>query len=148
MTTYDCPNCTSPNTQKLSVGYAQGIRVSENHDISHSAWSARCAPPEPEAIVPWWLVLSSIVPLAFLVSWFSPLLDGEGWDYLLRPWPTRIALLAIGALLLTAVVRLAMAIRYLLVDFKREYALWQRSWICRKCGHKYVPEPPKASEKV
>lgn len=138
MTACSCPNCGSHDTQKLSVGYAQGMRVIEDR-VSYSAWSRRCAPPEPNPIVPWWVLALALVSLFVLYPAAQPILEGEELMVVLRALRFRIALWLLGGLLLVVVVRLIANGWYLCTAFRIEYEQWRQSWICRRCGVRYIP---------
>ena len=152
----NCPHCNTNDIARCCVIYAQGTFSGSSRATavgsyvpglgfdqttvygsisSSSALAQVVAPPER----PVWrgngcLIIIAVVVLSFptlyLIRWI------EKW-FGLPQGPWEALMFAPG--LLTAPFFVVMHIANL-VSYRREIEQWSATWICLRCGHKWIPE--------
>lgn len=140
----ECPNCQSRATETLAAAYAKGTRVLGSR-LSHSAWAARCAPPEPLKVLGSY-GFGVLITSLMVAPWVLEYKDGVSlnWDLLATPYFGGLTLVGIGCLV-AIVFRFFLMLHHLFFRYEDEYTLWERQWICRDCGTKFNPDTLSSS---
>lgn len=132
-----CPSCGSRATEKVSIAYSKGMRINGTH-ISYSAFSSYCRPPEHKVVVGslGWLI---VAVLSFVFPWVFESSTGTiNWDLFWDPvFGTFMAIAIVSAV--TIVVRFFLMLHHAMFRLKAECELWDKQWVCRDCGEKFVP---------
>jgi hypothetical protein len=146
-----CPQCDSEDVYLCSVAYAQGTSkttsttrtqgqsygggqvafANASHKTtssSQTAFAAQAAPPSSK-LKP----ALAAVALSLLVSWGLSHLTSP-----MHPEPGLLKVIMVAAVL-GSIWWVVTAFRHL-PQHRLDKERWSRSWICARCGHKFVPE--------
>ena len=138
MTNFICPNCGSENIQKLQMVYQLGTAsrsaVTKNQngeesttsEYSSTSLAASVAPPTKKETA--WLAM---IVCAFIAVGIVYFFRNSGWIKIIGGG--FFSLCAIGCCFGSVE-----ASKWNETEYPTLYAQWARSFICHKCGHRFI----------
>ena len=140
-----CPRCGSRYTQSLSLAYNQAKRTDPRATLSEFA--ASVAPPNRRSTV--------LMPLAgwFWVSFLLYILvhvwgleTRQTWAFADKPFIPWLLVTSLATGAIVAFVWRSVAMHYNSRRWCPEHEIWERTAVCRRCNHRFVPKVDLSSQ--